>query len=78
MQQAPVLFLSGTSGPSHVTTTNRLGPHLSVLKDKFGAQHGGSGLETQLLEKMGQEDTLNVRIHGSDPGPQEAPQQSSL
>lgn len=81
MQQAPVLFLSGTSGPSHVTTTtsvNRLGPHLSVLKDKFGAQHGGSGLETQLLEKMGQEDTLNVRIQGSDPGPQEAPQQSSL
>lgn len=81
MQQAPVPFLSGTSGPSHVTTTmsvNRLGLHLSVLKDKFGARHGGSGLETQLLEKMGQEDTLNVRIQGSDPGPQEAPQQSSL
>lgn len=66
--------------PSHVTTTtsvNILGPHLSVFKDKFGARYGGSGLKTQLLEKMGQEHTLNARIQGPDPGPQEALQQSS-
>lgn len=69
------------SGPLHVITTmsvNILGPHLSVLKDKFGARHCVSCFETQLLEKMGQEDTLNARIQGPDPGPQEAPQQSSL